>query len=321
MPDEPSARSVDVSVILCTRNRAGYLSDTLQSFDSVRVPANLCAELILVDNGSTDATQQVIQEADLDQFDLRVLYEAKPGVSRARNHAVRHAHGNVLLFTDDDVRVPAHWLVGMTTPIRSGEADAVAGGVIRAPHLQRPWQAQDPWLTTPLATTAVLDADDPQRLVGANMALRASIFDVVPPFDTELGPGTERGLGEETLLTHQLKHHGFRVTSAFDVTVEHHCSSERLKRHSYLKAAEKIGRSQGYIDYHWKRNSTSPLHLVSELLLLCGQLVIGRSLWFFRTPSEGMPGWEMALLTRIYHIRALLAERGRPPNYAAFTID
>jgi glycosyltransferase involved in cell wall biosynthesis len=307
--------TTDVSIIICTRNRASFLRETLRSLRSVRVPADWQVELLIVDNGSTDDTGSVIHSADLAPFELQMLEEPTPGVSNAKNLALRHARGEVLLFTDDDVRFPPDWLVGMTEPIRSGVADAVAGAVVLAPHLRRPWQEEDPWLTTPLATTAVLDTDDPMRLVGANMSIRRSVFDVVPGFDPALGPGSERGLGEETLLTYQIRACGFRVTSAFDVVVEHHCAEERLTRASYLEAVEKIGRSQGYIDFHWRGAQIFRAQLVWQILSNYAKLLFGRHLMPVELPKEGLPGWEMSFLTQLHHQAELLRWKGMSRKY------
>ena len=54
-----------VSILVITRNRAGYLAQTLESFAAMAVPADLPTELILVDNGSSDETPRVIEAASL----------------------------------------------------------------------------------------------------------------------------------------------------------------------------------------------------------------------------------------------------------------
>ena len=305
-----------ISTIICTRNRADFLRNTLNSLARVHVPSEWTVECIIVDNGSTDHTQEIIAQSDLSSFSVRVVEEHRPGKSHALNTALHHAQGEVLLFTDDDVRMPTNWITGMTAPILSEQADAVAGGVHLAPHLQRPWQDQNPWLTTPLATTDVLDPDSPQRLVGANMAISSRIFETVPGFDPDLGPGSKLGLGEETLLTKQMRHHGFRITSAFDLSVEHHCSEDRLSRQSYLKTARKIGRSQAHVHYHWDQVAVHPFQLLAELGLQCGKLAAGRLLRYSDIRRvEGLAKWEMVLLTRVYHRRQLLRERGTPRKY------
>lgn len=256
-----------VSIILCTRNRAEHLRATLDSLAEVQIPLAWEVELLLVDNGSSDHTQRVIERAEFPHVVVRSLKEPRRGLSLARNKAVEEARGEVLLFTDDDVRVPENWVEGMTTPILTGPADAVAGGVTLAPYLKRAWQAKDPWLTSPLATTAALDEQDPTRLVGANMAISKRVFEVIPCFDTNLGAGTDLQMGEETLFTQQMKSRGFTVVSAFDIAVEHRCEERRLSRDSYLEASKNIGRSQGYIDYHWKHATAHPGTLLLELAL------------------------------------------------------
>ena len=202
-----------ISVVICTRNRANFLRETLTSLAEVRIPKKERVELIIVDNGSTDNTQNVVKQSVLGAFhSVRYIEEKRPGLSHARNTAVAAAEGDIVLFTDDDVRVPRDWISGMVEPIRSGRADAVAGGVELAPYLRRPWQVDNPWLTSPLASTRALDPEQPERMVGANMAITREVLEHVPPFDPNLGAGSEIGTGEETLLTHQIKSKGFRVS-------------------------------------------------------------------------------------------------------------
>ncbi|PEN09496.1 hypothetical protein CRI93_01845 [Longimonas halophila] len=309
--------TANVSIIICTRNRATDLRDTLRSLANVYIPIGWIVECIIVDNASTDATPQVIAAFKTSQFDVHTVKEEHLGKAYAANTALSQARGEILLFTDDDVRVPADWIVGMTEPIRSGRADAVAGGVALAPHLERSWQQGNPWMTALLASTSALSDASPRRLVGANMAIARRVFDTVSGFDVNLGPGSVLGLGEETLLTQQIKHAGFRVRSAFDVAVEHHCSADRLSRRSYLQAVERVGRSQGYIDYHWNCVSVSPIRLVSGLVSRYFKLGLRRALERPDLQDEGLPLWEVSLLMQIYHRRQLLTELGHPRKYAA----
>ena len=304
-----------ISIIICTRNRADDLRNTLRSLADTYVPTGWNAECIIVDNRSTDGTQRVIEEADLRSFDVRIIEEKQPGKAHAANRALAHARGDILLFTDDDVRVPRDWLVGMAQPIRAGDADAVAGGVAIASHLERSWQEADSRLTALLADTSSLDDESPQRLVGANMAIARNVFDVVPGFDVKLGPGSRLGLGEETLLSKQIRQAGFLVKAAPNVVVEHHCSAERLSRASYLKAVERVGRSEGYIAYHWKHVSVPFIRVMSGLAWKYLQLGVKRILIQDDLQDEGLPVWELTLLMRIYHRRQLLAERGSHREY------
>jgi glycosyltransferase involved in cell wall biosynthesis len=301
-----------ISVIICTRNRGEFLRDTLESLAKVVAPKGDFVELIVVDNGSTDHTKEVVKQSVLSAFNsVTVVDEHRPGLSHARNTAVAAAEGDILLFTDDDVRVPKDWISGMVQPIRSGRADAVAGGVELAPHLQREWQHRDPELTSPLATTHTICADDPTRLVGANMAVARQVFEHVPAFAPELDAGSALGLGGDTLFSLQLQDAGFRLVAAFDVAVEHNCSPDRLSRASYLNYVEKVGRSEAYIDYHWRGQSVQPVRLCLGLIRRYARLVGNRIVLYRETQAqEGIPLWEFQLLMWIYYRRQLLAEWG-----------
>ena len=79
-----------VSLLICTRNRAEDLKETLFSIGRIDVPAHMNAELIVVDNASTDGgrTAAVVRECSLPNMPVRYVYEEKRGQARARNAAL-----------------------------------------------------------------------------------------------------------------------------------------------------------------------------------------------------------------------------------------
>ena len=178
---------------------------------------------------------------------VHYVYEPKRGQCHARNTGIAHAQGDILLWTDDDVRPPQNWIEGMCTPIIEGEK-VVAGGVRIAPYLLRPWMTtvHRIWM----ASTEHIDTKNPQSAVGANMAFAREIFDEIPEFDTELGPGA-LGMGDDTLFLEQVKRAGYRIASALHIEVEHHFDPSRLLRSSFLDRAAKEGKTGGYLSYHW----------------------------------------------------------------------
>ena len=119
-----------VSIIICTWNNTASLRATIEAVGRVSVPADLPAELVVVDNASTDDTPRVIESARLTNMPVRRLLERERGKCRALNRALRETAGDILLFTDEDVRPPANWIEGMCRPISQGRADVVAGGVV-----------------------------------------------------------------------------------------------------------------------------------------------------------------------------------------------
>lgn len=93
-----------VSVVIPTRNRAAYVQQALQS---VFAQTNRDYETIVVDDGSTDETAQVLQPL-IQQERIRYFARAQRGVSAARNFGVSRAAGNYIAFLDsDDVFLPS----------------------------------------------------------------------------------------------------------------------------------------------------------------------------------------------------------------------
>lgn len=239
---------MDVSIFICTRNRAGSLRDTLSSLRRAHVPDGVRMELVVVDNGSTDGTREVVESMHFGWGAPRHEVEPEPGVSHARNRAIRVGRGDVLLWTDDDVRVPVDWIPRMIDPINRGDCDAVAGGVRLAAGRARHWMGTctRAWF----ASSETLDPQRPGRLIGANMAFHRRVLDAARGFDTVLGPGG-LGMGEETLFSYQIERAGYRIASAFDVVVDHVFDPGRLCPAGLASIACSMGRSEAYIAHHW----------------------------------------------------------------------
>ena len=237
----PSSRQVmplRASIIITTRNRASLLRGTLESFRRLVVPAALSTELLVVDNASSDESAEVIKSTGLPQLPVRYLYEPGPGQSNARNSGLAHARGEIILFTDDDVRIPPNLLEAMCRPILCGHADAVAGGVKLAPELHRPWMKR--LHRTWLASTERLNPAAPREMIGSNMAFSRRVLSRVPQFDPELGPGA-LGFGDETHFSARLLKAGFVIAGCLQVSVEHCPDVARLGRRSWLASAWKRG--------------------------------------------------------------------------------
>lgn len=237
-----------VSVIICTRNRAESLAATLESVSRCELPAGWRGELLVVDNGSSDQTQSVIRSAPRGVLGLRTLVEERRGVANARNRGLAETSGDVIAFTDDDVRVNAGWVIALCAPIQQGDADAVQGMIVPAPHLQRPWIKGI--YADALAVIEPGRAGRPEALTSANIAFKRAVLERVPGFEPELGPGA-LGFGEDTLFGVLLGRAGYRLAYAHDAVVEHHFDPSRLERAGFLEWAEKGGRSSAVMDVKW----------------------------------------------------------------------
>jgi len=301
----------DCSIILCTRNRAAMLENTLRAFQSVTVPPGWRVEMLVADNGSVDHTAAVVKSASHASIEIRHVFEPRPGKSRAQNTAMAQACGEVLLFTDDDVEPAANWVENMARPLLERRCEAVAGRILLAEELRRPWFApmHSIWLAE--AREPALDA--PPGLVGASMGIHRSVFDQIDNFDEELGPGAS-GFGEETLIGWQMREAGMRVCPVTDTFIIHHPDPSRLLRANWLATATRFGRTRAYLMHHWEHSRVPCPALHARLVRI--KLWLRRLLQHPTRPdAEGCPAWEMSYLARIEGLQRFIDESRRPRNY------
>jgi GT2 family glycosyltransferase len=93
---------MDISVVIATRNRLPVLQDTLNAL-SEQECAEVRAEVVVVDNGSSDGTAAWVASASATfPMRLRLVFEVDGGASAARNRGVAAADGQLVLFLNDD---------------------------------------------------------------------------------------------------------------------------------------------------------------------------------------------------------------------------
>ncbi len=231
-----------VSVIVATFNRARMLDDCIASL--LRQTWEPGDQLIVVDNGSTDDTAAVVSRAHRAAPHLvRYLRETVPGKSAALHTALAAAAGDVIAFTDDDVRVDADWL----SAIRTAMADpgvALVGGPVRprwetaAPRWLRPGAGPYNRLAAPIALLDYGDAAvdlGPRTLLGANMAIRRAALMALGGFATHLGKLRDTLLsGEDADLCARVQARGWRGVYTPTATVRHWVPASRMRLGYYL---------------------------------------------------------------------------------------
>ncbi|MBN1426679.1 glycosyltransferase [Candidatus Fermentibacteria bacterium] len=110
-----------ISVIIPAYNAEDTIERALRAVHNQTVPRD-SFEIIVVDDGSTDATATIAASlAD------RVLSQTRSGPAAARNHGAEAARGDVLVFTDSDCEPHSQWLDQLTAPMADPAVIAVKG--------------------------------------------------------------------------------------------------------------------------------------------------------------------------------------------------
>lgn len=225
--------SLDVSLAICTLQRADSLARALASVEATtRGAAGF--EVLVVDNGSTDATGDVVSGFAA-RMPLRYLVEPHVGLSRARNLALAEARGELLVFFDDDVEPEPGWLEAYRGAARAFPAVAYFGGAI-VPEFEVEAPA---WIARSLSrlgcafgvapdAVPARSVDFPAMPFGANFAIRIAACRGLT-FDVELG---RRGKGrlsfEETEFLWRLHARGGAGRWLPEAVVRHHVPRQRL---------------------------------------------------------------------------------------------
>ncbi|MEO2022181.1 MAG: glycosyltransferase, partial [Pirellulaceae bacterium] len=92
---------MDITVAICTWNRADLLNQTLTRLQQLVIPEDLQWEIVVVNNACTDQTPEIVARHQ-EHLPLRMVMEPEPGLSCARNRAVQAARGRWIIWTDDD---------------------------------------------------------------------------------------------------------------------------------------------------------------------------------------------------------------------------
>ena len=186
------AEPYEITVIISTYNRSEMLAGAIESALE-QESQGVSYEVIVVDNNSTDKTREVVEGyIERGHENLRYVFEAKQGVSYARNTGIAKARAEIIAFADDDVRVAKDWVAKIKHVFDlHPDIDCIGGKVLPRWENEPPrWLTRDHWM--PLALQdygdepVTITADNKLCLVSANLAFRSEAFEETGLFELEL---------------------------------------------------------------------------------------------------------------------------------------
>src|SRR5262249_12162431 len=120
-----------LSIVVISRNEGAQLRATMD--DLLRTLPKRCRDVIVVDDGSTDGSTACVERCP----GVRVFRTDTVGVANARNFGASRAEGDVILFCDAHMRLPARWRRALLEPLESPRVGAVGPGVYSLTEPQR----------------------------------------------------------------------------------------------------------------------------------------------------------------------------------------
>jgi len=152
-----------VSVVVCAYDAAETIDECLTSLEGLTYPD---VELIVVNDGSRDATGHIARRHET----VHVIDVPNGGLSAARNVGLAAASGEIVAYTDADVRVDPDWLTYLVQPLLRSDVVGVGGPNVVPPD--------DPWVAQCVARApggpvhVMLDDRIAEHVPGCNMAFR-----------------------------------------------------------------------------------------------------------------------------------------------------
>jgi glucosyl-dolichyl phosphate glucuronosyltransferase len=228
------------SVIIPTYNRSDDLRETLRSMAGLSTSEQW--ELIVVDNNSKDDTRAVVEEA-AKSFPTTLLYifEQEQGRCAALNAGIRASSGEIILTTDDDVRVEPSWLERADSALTTLNCDYVGGKVLPIWGGQRPeWlpnRGGKHWAVIALLDYGARPVEFGERVpLGVNMAFRREAFVKTGMWNNRVGRKAGTLLGQEVREWGlRAKAAGLRGFYAPEMSVRHIIPPERLSKHYFRR--------------------------------------------------------------------------------------
>jgi len=182
---------MDFSLIIPTRNRAQSLKRLLDSLQVADCPAGVELEILVVNNGSTDTTAQML-EAEIrrsKKHSIGALEQALPGKANALNLGLESAHGDIMMILDDDVEVDPSCLVKHIEAHERTEFDAIQGRILpgKDPH-GRPADRRRLFDYNILIVDYGAEFREIWGVNGTNVSFTREVFEAVGLFGPRLGP-------------------------------------------------------------------------------------------------------------------------------------
>ncbi len=227
-PDSPR-----VSVVVCVYNGERTIRDCCEGLREIDYPN---FEVIIVDDGSTDATAAIAAE-----YDFRLIRTPNRGLSAARNTGMMAATGEIVAYTDGDARPDPHWLQYLVAEFARENHAGIGGWNIAPPGDGRTAECV---ANAPGGPVHVLLSDRiAEHIPGCSMAFRREALKAIGGFDPQF-----RAAGDDVDVCWRLQEQGWTLGFSHGAMVWHHFRDSIA---TYWKQQKGYGRAEAMLERKW----------------------------------------------------------------------
>lgn len=222
-----------ISVVVCAYNAEPTIQECLDAVLRLDYPDY---EVVVVDDGSTDATAELLRA-----FPVRVVSTENRGLSSARNTGLAAADGEIVAYLDSDAYPDPHWLRYLAHRFTTTDHVAVGG-----PNLPPPGDGviAECVARSPGGPAHVLLTDTvAEHVPGCNLAVRASALREIGGFDPRF-----RAAGDDVDVCWRLQDQGGTLGFSPAALVWHH---RRNSVRAYWRQQRGYGRAEALLEHKW----------------------------------------------------------------------
>lgn len=266
-----------ISIVIPTMNRATSLKLAIQSFCQQNFLVSQY-EILVVDNGSTDSTKDVTEEAiaAFPFHKIRYICEPEPGLLSGRHRGALEATGEILTFVDDDIEADLNWLQAIKNSFDDPSVQLVAGPSLPKYEIDPPEWLNWFWSAHPYGKIccelSLLDFGDQVREIdanyvwGLNFSIRSSTIFELGGFHPDCIPKhLQHFQGDgETGLTQKANLRGYKAIYQPKALVYHQVSKERMTYDYFEKRYFYQGICDSYTHIRESKGGLKPVSFIEK---------------------------------------------------------
>jgi GT2 family glycosyltransferase len=199
-----------VSVVVATYNRKDLLAGCIDALINQSYPKDKY-EVIIVDDGSTDGTKELLEKYSIDQSKLKTFWQKNRGVAAARNLGIKNAKGEIVCFTDDDCVTDKDRIRNLVDAYNDDKIGGVGGRILG----YNPNSLLEKYAENVGNFNQEKLIENENFIVAANSSYRKDILDSIKGFDDEFQ------FSDDMDISIRVKLKGFSLKYAPEAIVYH----------------------------------------------------------------------------------------------------
>jgi cellulose synthase/poly-beta-1,6-N-acetylglucosamine synthase-like glycosyltransferase len=278
VPFPPEQHWPAISIIVCSCNGARTIRECFQALLKLDYPNY---EVIVVDDGSTDATAEIAAS-----YPFRLIRTPNRGLSSARNTGLRAATGEIVAYIDDDAYPDSHWLTYLATTFLTTTHVGVGGPNI--PPSSDGLIAECVAIAPGGPIHVLISDREAEHIPGCNMSFRKDYLEAIGGFDPRFHVA-----GDDVDVCWGLQQYGWTLGFSPSAVVWHH---RRNSIRAYWRQQCGYGKAEALLEAKWPGKYNTPGHVVWTGRIYSP--VFSRAGGRFRRIFHGV--WGSALFQSVY---------------------